>query len=117
VPSLGPGLRALPELGREYARLALELRLKEGILSFLATRLEEARYKEALDTPTIQVLDVATPPAVRTSPRRALMVIVASLLGLVTSTVLAFVAESWGRLDDQQHDRLAAIRQLLSRPR
>jgi uncharacterized protein involved in exopolysaccharide biosynthesis len=116
LQALGPSLKALPELGREYTRLTLELKLKEEILRFLGTKLEEARYKEALDTPTIQVLDPATPPAVRTSPRRALMVLVAALLSLCTSTSLAFAGESWGRLERQHSDKLEAIRRLLAPP-
>ncbi len=113
--ALGPQLRALPELGFQYTKLGLELKVKEEIIRFLGTKLEEAKYKEALDTPTLQVLDEAMPPKFRSSPRRALMVLVAIACSLVLSAVLAFVLESLGRAGDQHRQQLDQIRNLLRR--
>ena len=103
----------LPELGFEYARLSLDVKMKEEIVRFLGARLEEAKFKEAKDTPTLQVLDVATPPKVRTFPRRTVMVILAAALSLVMSTILAFLLESWSRLKSDNQDKLEAIEELL----
>ena len=116
--SIGPPLKALPELGFEYARLSLEIKIKEQIIGFLGTRFEEAKYREALDTPTIQVLDAATPPETRSAPRRTLLVLVALAVALVLSVVLAFVFESVGRLGNRNREKIDAIRQVwnISRP-
>ena len=110
--ALGPQLRALPELGFQYTKLGLELKVKEEIIRFLGTKLEEAKYKEALNTPTLQVLDEAVPPKFRSSPRRALMVLVAIACSLVLSAVLAFVLESLGQAGQRHHEQLARIRAL-----
>ncbi|MCC7262715.1 MAG: hypothetical protein IT369_09370 [Candidatus Latescibacteria bacterium] len=110
--ALGPQLRALPELGFQYTKLGLELKVKEEIIRFLGTKLEEAKYKEALNTPTLQVLDEAVPPKFRSSPRRALMVLVAIACSLVLSAVLAFVLESLGQAGQRHHEQLARIRSL-----
>ena len=111
--SLGPPLRELPELGREYGRLALELKIKEQIVTFLGAKLEEAKYKEALDTPTITVLDPATTPQIRSAPRRTLIVLMAAFISLAMSTVLAFIFESIGQLGRENQEKIEAIRQLL----
>lgn len=109
LASLGPGLRDLPAVGQEYARLALEQKIKEQILAYLGTRLEEAKYSEARNTPTIQVLDPATPPETRSWPRRTLMVLVAAAVSLMSSVVLAFALESAGQLAREQRDQLDRI--------
>jgi uncharacterized protein involved in exopolysaccharide biosynthesis len=113
--ALGPQLRALPELGFQYTKLGLELKVKEEIIRFLGTKLEEAKYKEALNTPTLQVLDEAEAPKFRSAPRRALMVLVGVACSLVLSAVLAFVLESLGRAGGQHQQQLEEIRRLLRR--
>ena len=113
--ALGPQLRALPELGFQYTKLGLDLKVKEEIIRFLGTKLEEAKYKEALDTPTLQVLDEAAPPKFRSAPRRALMVLVGAACSLVLSVVLAFALESFVQAGAQHQQQLAAIRGLLGK--
>ena len=113
LPPLGPPLQSLPELGFEHAILALDIEVKEEIIHFLGAKLEEAKYREALSTPTLQVLDLATPPRVRSAPRRTLMVLVAAFVSLVLSIVLAFVFESVAQLGAQNQTKIEAIKQLL----
>lgn len=113
--ALGPQLKDLPGLGFQYTKLDLELKVKEEIIRFLGTKLEEAKYKEALNTPTLQVLDEATPPRFRSAPRRALMVLVGAACSLVLSAVLAFALESFGQAGARHQQQLAAIRGLLRR--
>ena len=111
--ALGPQLKALPELGFQYSKLSLDLKVKEEIIRFLGTKLEEAKYKEALNTPTLQVLDEANAPKFRSAPRRALMVLVGTGCSLVLSVILAFAFESLGQVGAQHEKQLAAIRSLL----
>ncbi|NKB70990.1 MAG: hypothetical protein GKR89_28295 [Candidatus Latescibacteria bacterium] len=111
--ALGPPLRDLPELSFQYALLSLDLDVKKELIRYLGAKYEESRYKEALNTPTIQVLDRATPPRTRSAPRRTLIVLVAAGLALVTSVVLAFVLEGLGNLDADNRAKLVAIVRLL----
>ena len=111
--ALGPSLRALPELSFQYALLSLDLDVKKDLIRYLGAKYEESRYKEALNTPTIQVLDRATPPRTRSAPRRKLIVLVAAGLALVTSATLAFALESLGRLDPENRAKLEAMHRLL----
>jgi len=95
---------------QEYAELTLQLRVQEEILGFLRGKLEEAKYREALDTPTLQVLDVAVPPMTRSAPRRALLTLACACGALVLTTILAFLLESWQRQRQDHEGRVAAIR-------
>ena len=110
LETLGPPLKSLPQLGFEFAQLSLEMTLKEQIIGFLGAKYEEARYREALNTPTIQVLDKATPPAMRSAPRRTVLVVLAASVSLVISVLVAFGLESASRLEDEQLERIESIK-------
>ena len=112
MESLGPPLRELPELLVQHTGLALELELRSELIRFLGTKFEEARYREALNTPTIQILDPAVPPKTRSAPRRALIVLSAAFASLLLSIVAAFGVESWGRIGGENEKKLQAIRDL-----
>jgi len=113
--SLGPSLKSLPALMFQHAELTLDVKVREEIVRYLGTKLEEAKYREALNTPTLQILDPATPPKTRSAPRRTLIVLSASVVSLVMSVVLAFLFESWNRVVRENEDGIASIRQLLHR--
>ena len=113
--ALGPPLRHVPGLMHEYAELTLQLRVQEEILGFLAGKLEEAKYREAMDTPTLQVLDVAIPPISRSAPRRGLLTLACACGALVLTTLLAFLLESWQRQRHDHEGRVAAIREAWQR--
>jgi tyrosine-protein kinase Etk/Wzc len=110
--TLGPSLRELPSVLREYSELAVDVKIRQEILGFLGTKLEEAEYREALNTPTIQILDQAVAPTVRSAPRRTLIVLASLAVTLILSTVLAFVFESWNRLESTDQARVESIRKL-----
>jgi uncharacterized protein involved in exopolysaccharide biosynthesis len=113
--ALGPPLRQLPDLMHEYAELSLSLRVHEEILGFLTGKLEESKYREALDTPTLQVLDRATPPKTRSAPKRAMLTLACTAGALVLTTLLAFMLESWQRQREAQDGRMSAIREAWER--
>jgi tyrosine-protein kinase Etk/Wzc len=115
LESLGPPLRELPELLVEHTELALELELRSELILVLGTKFEEAKYREALNTPTLQILDPAIPPQARSAPRRALIVVSSALASLLLSTLFAFAMESWARLGVANETKLQAIRELMGR--
>jgi uncharacterized protein involved in exopolysaccharide biosynthesis len=94
----------------EYSELALQLEVKEQILAYLGAKLEEAKYGEARNTPTLQILDHATPPHTRSFPRRGVLTAAGAGSALVLLTLLAFVLEAWQRNSASQRERLEAIR-------
>ena len=111
--ALGPPLKELPELGLEFARYSLELKLAEHTLTLLVAQLEGAKLRQAKQVPAVQVLDLATPPEYRSAPRRTLIVFVAALLSLLISVVLAFIGESLSKLSSQHQEKLKSIGELM----
>ena len=82
LAALDRQLALLPASGLELARLYRDVRTSEQVFIVLTAQYEQARIDEVRDTPTIDVLDRATPPEKKTRPRRSLMVAAAFLLSL-----------------------------------
>ena len=89
----------LPLVAMEYSRLFRDVTALNAVLALLREQLEQSKIEEAKDTPTVQVLDRATPPEFRHRPRRTATVIAAAVLAfvlgvLVTMFVGAFRASA-----------------------
>ncbi len=83
----------VPEVGLKFADLFREVKVQETVWQLLNQQYYSAKIQEARDTPTVQVLDVATPPERRTRPKRTLLVAVASILTLFLCIFFAFGQE------------------------
>jgi len=96
----------IPALSTEYLRKYREFKFQEALYELLTKQYEAARLDEANNVTTIQVIDAATVPDYKTKPKRALIVIVATILGFFLSVFLAFFAEFWEkRKDDQEFQK------------
>lgn len=82
-----------PQLMFERNRLERQVTLRQEIYGTLRREFEMARLEEVNDTPVLTVVEPAQPPALRSSPLRIRMTLVAGLLGLVVSITLAFLLE------------------------
>lgn len=80
-------IAALPELQGDLQRLIRDTKVYEQLYLLLTAELEQARVRETMDTPTVQVLDPAVTPERHSRPKRA-------ILGLAAG-MLAFCAASW----------------------
>lgn len=83
----------LPELALELARLTRDFRVQEAIYELLTQSFEQAKLMELRDTPTVQILDQASPPEKKSWPKRSLIVIFAFVLSMAFSILLVFVLE------------------------
>jgi uncharacterized protein involved in exopolysaccharide biosynthesis len=86
-------LRKIPEKGLEYVRALRELKYHEAVYEAMIKEYEIARVDEAKDAAIIQVLDAALPAEVRSSPKRSLIVFIASLLALFLAVAFVLAAE------------------------
>jgi len=89
-------------------RLLREVKYHEVMFELLAKQYELARADESKEAPIVQVMDRATAPERRSSPRRALVVIVAYLIALFAAIALALAREAAS--SPARRDRLAALR-------
>jgi len=101
----------VPEAGLEYVRKLREVKYHETIFDILARQFEMAKLDEAKEGSLIQVVDPAVLPDKKSSPRRGLIIIVATLVGFVLSVIVVFWNASVEHLKDdpetsQELDRL-----------
>ena len=68
-------IRRLPEVGRRYAELTIELGTQKAILEVVRPLYEQSVLTERQEVSAVQVLDPATPPTRKAEPRRTLLVL------------------------------------------
>ena len=100
-----------PEEGAEYVRRYRDMKYFETLYDIFAKQYEIARIDEAKNSAMIQVLDTAVVPERKSKPRRALVVMIVGLAGLVLGMISAFVWEAIGvaRKDSAQSLKLKRL--------
>lgn len=101
----------VPEVGIKLAKLTREVKVQETVWELLNQQYYQAKIQEARDTPTVQVLDEAVPPEMRSRPKRKLMVIIASFLALLFSVFWAYAEDFYKNLrsDPEEGEKLAKM--------
>jgi tyrosine-protein kinase Etk/Wzc len=79
----------VPKTGMEYVRKLRDVKYYETIFDILARQFEVAKLDEAKEGSLIQVVDPAVPPERRSFPKRSLIVIGATILGLFLGVFIA----------------------------
>jgi uncharacterized protein involved in exopolysaccharide biosynthesis len=85
------GLADVPGAGLEYLRADHELRYRQALMDMLMKQYDAARLDEAKDAAIIQVVEPAIEPDRKSSPKRALIVVVFTVLGLLGGCMLALI--------------------------
>lgn len=97
----------LPTKEQGLVRVMREADIARQIFAMLAQRHEEARISEVMQPTDVQVIDVAVAPEKPVSPRKALNIVVAAVLGVFIGTGLAFLKEYMNKAvrstDDVKH--------------
>ena len=81
--------------GLEYIRRLRDVKYYETIFGILARQFEVAKIDEAKQGALIQVVDAAVPPDRRSFPKRALIVLAATVIGFFIAN---FVVLFWAGL-------------------
>lgn len=84
-------LGKVPEASLEYLRGLRSLKYHETLYELLAKQFEIAKLDEARDAPIIQVVDKAVPPQRKSSPHRALIVLMGMILSGMFGGALALL--------------------------
>jgi uncharacterized protein involved in exopolysaccharide biosynthesis len=87
----------IPEAGMEYIRRLRDVKYYETITELIARQLEVAKQDEARQGAIIQVTDVAVPPDKKSSPHRAIIVLLITLIGFVTAVLWVFAQARWSQ--------------------
>jgi len=80
-----------PALLSEEERIKRRVSLAQEIYLTLAQQLEQARIDEVKDTPVLTVIETATPPVRRSSPRRKVLTLMGAFTGAALSILFLAV--------------------------
>jgi uncharacterized protein involved in exopolysaccharide biosynthesis len=105
----------VPQAGLEYVRKLRDVKYYEAIFEILARQFEVAKLDEAKEGALIQVIDPAVVPDYKSSPRRAMITMIATAVGFLVGICMAFFREGMERLrrDPEQSERLDILRKAL----
>ena len=102
LADFGIELERIPAREVQLARLQRQTNVLEEVYTVLQNRLQEARILEAVEDPTVRVVDPAVLPAEPIRPRRLLNLLLGLVLGGMLGVGIAFTREY---LDDTVHTR------------
>jgi tyrosine-protein kinase Etk/Wzc len=106
----------VPEAGLEYLRKFRDVKYNETIFELLAKQFEMAKIDEAKDAGVVQVVDKAIAPDRKSKPKRAIIVVISTLVGSFLAVLWAFVRESKERASQNPFfaERWSLLRRYLS---
>jgi uncharacterized protein involved in exopolysaccharide biosynthesis len=81
----------VPQAGLEYVRKLRDVKYNETIFEILARQFEAAKLDEAKQGAVIQVVDAAVAPDKRSSPKRAIIVLVSTAFGFLIGLCVVLV--------------------------
>ena len=102
---------SVPQAGLDYIRKLRDVKYNETLFELLAKQLEAAKIDEARQGALVQVVDYAVEPDRRSSPKRLLITICASIAGFVLMVLWALFSEGlrFARKDPLQRQQLDAL--------
>jgi tyrosine-protein kinase Etk/Wzc len=105
----------VPGAGLEYVRKLRDVKYYETMYELLAKQFEMAKIDEARQGALVQVVDLAVPPDRRTSPKRAIIVLISTFIGFLLTTfwVSAQAALSIVRRNPVNSERLDELKMSL----
>ncbi len=105
----------VPEAGLEYVRKLRDVKYYETIFEIIAKQFEMAKLDEAKEGAVVQVVDPALIPDRKSSPKRALIMLVALSIGLFLGVLLALIRAGFDRMrqDPETSEKLSFLRRAL----
>ncbi len=88
-------LESVPELGVEYVRRYREVEVQYKILQFILPLYEQAKVEEQRQTPSVVVLDAASPSERKARPKRLAIILGGIVVALFASLSYAALADRW----------------------
>jgi uncharacterized protein involved in exopolysaccharide biosynthesis len=106
----------MTDAGLEYVRKLRDVKYYETIFEILARQFELAKLDEAKEGAIVQVVDPATVPDKRSFPKRTIIVILATFVGLLAGIFAALCQAAYDRMkvDPETSSKLIFLRQVWS---
>jgi len=111
---LGVPFSQAPALSLELARLTRDLKIQETLFELLTQQYEQYKIEETKDTPTVQVLDKASPPEKKYRPKRANLILIAGIASLIIGIMFSFGLEYIERTKRRQPKDFKKLEEMIS---
>ena len=113
LPDIVIPFREVPDLGLRALQLMRDIEIQNAIYKFVRQEYEKSKLEENKEISQVIFLDKAVPPDTRSSPRRALMVLLGGGLSLVLSILFAYVFEAVTNMDEANRNKWSEIKREL----
>ena len=109
----------IPQAGMEYIRKLRDVKYFETVDELIAKQFEIAKLDEARQGAIIQVADVAAAPDKKSSPHRAIIVLLMTMVAFVISTLWVLGVSRWQRtlLDSEKRRKVQILRGMFFKKR
>lgn len=87
----------IPKVTADYLRLEMDMQIYRTLFEYLYPQYEAARLSELRDMPSIEVLDTPRLAGRRDYPKRALICVLATIIGFIFAVGVALIAEIYRR--------------------
>lgn len=102
----------LPETGLEYIRAFREVKYQQAIFEVMAKQFEFAKLEEAKEGASVQLLDPAVPPELKSKPKRAQIVVLSTLAAGFLAVLIALMKGALRKAKscDRESQKLTLLR-------
>lgn len=80
-----------PSLGNKYLKIYRDLEIQYKILEFVQPLYEQAKVEEVRNSPSVLLLDKATPPELKAKPKGSIYALVALVASLIVGYFIVYV--------------------------
>jgi len=94
-----------PELGNQYLKIYRNLEIQYKILEFIQPLYEQAKIEEVRNTPSVLVLDKASPPDRKAKPKGTIYTLVSFVSSLLVGFFLVFIKELFRKMKETDPER------------
>jgi tyrosine-protein kinase Etk/Wzc len=107
--------RDVPDLSVEYLKLQRDVQIQQTLLGMLKQQYETAKLEELDTSQTLQVVERAEVPEVKSGPSRAITLILSGFVAFFIAILISFLMEYLSRAahDATESAKLASIRAML----
>ena len=92
--------KQIPNLGAEYIRRFRDVEIQYKILQFITPLYEQAKVEERRETPSVVVLDIASPAERKAKPRVSIYALIALVSSILVACLIVYSREFIARLKE-----------------
>ncbi|MEK7774622.1 MAG: Wzz/FepE/Etk N-terminal domain-containing protein [Candidatus Zixiibacteriota bacterium] len=107
-------ISSIPRLKVQYEEIYSRVRVGEALYNVLLEEYEKARINENKSFSTISVLDRATPPELRSRPKRTIIVLSAFAVSVIVASLLASLLEFLRRMKESNSGDYERVARFIS---